>query len=89
MTMAPPPWEEHEVEKLRSWRAEGLSNAEISRRLGRTQRSVAAKLNGLGLPSAERRPPPRKPRTVPEPVHRAPRTTLPPLPSLRDDSPAQ
>jgi hypothetical protein len=82
------PWPDAEVEKLKQWRAEGLTNAEIGKRLKRTRSAVQAKAEQLKLPSAYKRVgtqhlPPKGKRLEPE-VKRAGAVTLPPLASLKD-----
>jgi hypothetical protein len=80
------PWPKDEVEKLRLWRSAGIGNAEVARRLGRTIAGVTAKVRSLKLPPLDYKPtPPQRERTRPPEVHRAGRTTLPPLSSLSEE----
>lgn len=79
-------WTLVELDQLRTWRAEGLSNLEIARRLGRSDRSVALKSKDLGLVNSYRPVPPQPRRDGHEPIQRAGLVTLPPLPSLTDES---
>jgi GcrA cell cycle regulator len=78
-------WPQQAVDRLRTLWAEGVSAAEIGRRMGLSKHSVLGKIHRLNLasrPSPINRTPapdkPRKPRTPP----RAGLHTLPPLPSL-------
>jgi hypothetical protein len=78
------PWPDAEVEKLKQWRAEGLTNTEIGKRLHRSRSAVQAKAEKMNLPSAYKRVPPQQlQRREPE-VKRAGAVTLPPLASLKD-----
>ena len=78
-------WTEETVMRLRALWDEGLSTAEIGRRLGMTKNAIVGKAHRLDLPArpspirastGERRP--RQPR-----VRRNPGPTLPPLASVR------
>lgn len=79
------PWPKDEVEKLVAWHAAGIGNLEMAQRLGRTVTAVKAKVRALKLPARHvvPTPPVRQRVRAPEnPVQRAGKTTLPPLPSL-------
>lgn len=81
-------WTEDERTQLRRLHENGLSQSQMAAMLGRTKNSVHRQLTNLGLVSSERNPVrPRAERPTPRPVGhpRAPKTTLPPLPSLMDD----
>lgn len=81
-------WTRHEVERLREWRSAGHGPVELAARLGRSVGSVTAKIKKLGLPPLVERPapPPRdEARPVMQPIPRAGKVTLPPLPSLMDN----
>jgi GcrA cell cycle regulator len=82
-------WTEETVMRLRGLWDEGLSTAEIGRRLGMTKNAIVGKAHRLDLParpspirrgSGERRP--RQPR-----LRRTPGPTLPPLASVRQAPP--
>ncbi len=84
-------WSAAEIAKLKKWRAAGVTYEEIATRLGRSRNAVRSKANDIGLPPLRtpaelaRRRSPDAP--APEPVQRAGKTTLPPLPSLQDFEP--
>jgi hypothetical protein len=81
-------WTEEERALLRQLLANGLSQNQMARMLGRTKHSVHRQLVNLGLVSGDRNPVrPHAERPAPRPVGhpRAPKTTLPPLPSLMDE----
>lgn len=81
-------WTDEERALLRQMIENGLSQSQIGKMLGRTKNSVHRQLTNLGLVSSDRNPVrPRAERPAPRPVGhpRAPKTTLPPLPSLMDD----
>ena len=81
-------WTAEAIERLRALWAEGLSTAEIGRRMGISKNAVVGKAHRLNLaarPSPIRRdatprpaPVPRAPRPVPAPLQR-----LAPAPSMR------
>lgn len=75
-------WSEEEREQLRRLHENGLSHTQIAAHMGRSKNSVSRQIVRLKLA-------PRSPNTHPMQragPPRAPRTTLPPLPSLRVDS---
>ena len=84
-------WSERQILQLRElWGIEGLSSAEIGRRMGASKNAVVGKAHRLGLPS---RPSPIKPRTDGQPAnppgrrqgpHPIKGDTLPPLGSVVD-----
>jgi hypothetical protein len=80
------PWTPPEIARLRAMHADGLGQCEIARRLGRTTNSVVSKCRTLGLLGRRARA-----AAALTPAHameigrrESPKTTLPPLPSLRD-----
>ena len=78
-------WTEDTILRLRELWSEGLSTAEIGRRLGMSKNAVVGKAHRLDLPS---RPSPiRRGTGEPRPrrpsVRRTPGPTLPPLESIR------
>jgi GcrA cell cycle regulator len=76
-------WSDEDVERLRELWAAGVSLSAIGREIGgRTKHMVQGKAQRLGLPARPNPVPPVRPRVRPPEVHRAGRTTLPPLPSL-------
>ena len=87
-------WNEESISKLRAFWAEGLSTAEIGRRMGVSKNAVVGKAHRLNLPSrpspirrdAERSPRRRLPRRVQGPtlpVLTASLSPMPPEPSPR------
>jgi GcrA cell cycle regulator len=81
-------WTEETVMRLRTLWEEGLSTAEIGRRLGMTKNAIVGKAHRLDLPA---RPSPIRPSTGERPpraprVRRSPGPTLPPLASVRPQS---
>jgi len=76
-------WSDEEIVLLRELWAAGMSETAIGGQLGgRTKHMVHHKARRLGLPARPNPVPPVRPRVHPPEVHRAGRTTLPPLPSL-------
>jgi hypothetical protein len=76
-------WSDEETQLLRELWAAGVSEAAIGREIGgRSKHMVHGKARRLGLPQRPNPAPPVRPRVRPPEVHRAGRTTLPPLPSL-------
>ena len=76
-------WSDEETQLLRELWAAGVSESEIGRQLGgKTKHMVHGKARRLGLPARPNPAPPVRPRVRPPEVHRAGRTTLPPLRSL-------
>jgi hypothetical protein len=76
-------WPEELIKRFKVLWAEGLSTAEIGRRLGKTKNAIVGKARRLGLPP---RPSPIRPssqphRCLPRPVRKEP--TLPPIASLQ------
>ena len=81
-------WTDEIIDVLRSLWAEGFSTNEIARRVGMTKNAIVGKSHRLGLPSRpspSRRDPDAAPRQ-PRPS-KAPKTTLPPLPSSAGPEP--
>ena len=80
------PWTTDEIAKLMELRSQGLGSTAIAKALGRTESSVSAKVKSLGLPTRPYRG--RFMATQPkhEPVPRYGVVSLPPLPSLSDDT---
>src|SRR5579871_4119311 len=81
-------WAEETIVRLRALWDEGLSTAEIGRRLGVTKNAIVGKAHRLDLPA---RPSPirRDPNAAPvrrATVRRVEGPTLPPLPSTVADS---
>ena len=79
------PWTDAERQQLRRLHSNGLGQAEIGRMMGRSKNSIHRQLATLGLIRNDK----NSAAVTAAPghaVHRAPRTTLPPLPSLRTDS---
>ncbi len=60
----PHQWSEGEIRQLRALWADGVSTAEIGRRLGVPKSAVTNKARRLGLPG---RPPPIRPKAPPKP----------------------
>jgi hypothetical protein len=83
------PWPTDDVDRLRAWRHDGISNLEIGKRLGRSKFAVKAKIRALRLPRLKgftpRPPQQQQLRKKPAQSQRAGKTTLPPLASLQDD----
>lgn len=82
-----PPWTKGEERKLRELRARGINNIEASQILKRTLSAVVAKVRNLGLPPLKPLTPGehmKRQKPPAEPVVRAGKSTLPPLPSLED-----
>ena len=76
-------WSDEEIVLLRELWAAGVSETAIGRAIsGRTKHMVRGKAKRLGLPARPNPAPPVRSRVRPPEVHRAGRTTLPPLPSL-------
>lgn len=78
------PWTDEERKQLRRMYDNGLSQAQIARAMGRSKNSVHRQLGNLGIIRSER----NSAVVTAAPghaVHRAPKTTLPPLPSLMDE----
>lgn len=82
-----PAWVPADIAKLREWRAAGLSNAEIGKRLGRTVKAVQSKAKALRIKSNYHFIPKPSQRGSPQGPgpERAGLVTLPPLPSLADE----
>ena len=76
-------WSDEEREQLRRLHENGLSQDQIAAHLGRSKNSVSRQMVRMKL--APRSPKTHPIRAVIAPL-RAGRTTLPPLPSLRDDA---
>lgn len=84
-------WSDEVVGRLRALWAEGLSTAEIGRRMGISKNAVVGKAHRLNLaarPSPIRRGPADAPRLRPPP-RRTSGPTLPPLPVAATPIPAQ
>jgi hypothetical protein len=83
----PIPWTAADIAQLRYLARMGLSMSQIGDKLGRSKHSVQRKVHDLGLPTGRRERPYRaagESHTKGDTL-RAPRTTLPPLPSLQHD----
>jgi hypothetical protein len=83
-------WTPADEKQLRQPREQGLSFDKIAKTIGRSRSAVVRKCRALGLTNqTQRRVAPSPKATLSdkhehEVVHRAGKTTLPPLPSLRD-----
>lgn len=79
-------WTSQELEQLREWRTQGVTDGEIGMRLRRTAKAVQSKARALGIASGYVRvAPQRQPKgSGVRGTERAGKVTLPPLPSLRE-----
>jgi hypothetical protein len=78
-------WSDEETRLLCELWAAGVSSAAIGRKIGgRSKHMVQGKARRLGLSARPNPAPPVRQRVRPPEVHRAGRTTLPPLPSLSE-----
>jgi hypothetical protein len=76
------PWTDEERQQLRRLHDNGLSQGMIAKAMGRSKNSIHRQLANLGLIRSDRNSAMVAPVTPGHTTHRAPRTTLPPLPSL-------
>jgi IS30 family transposase len=80
------PWTDEERQQLRRLHDNGMSQGLIAKAMGRSKNSVHRQMANMGLVRSERNSAVVRHVTPGHAVHRAPRTTLPPLPSLRETS---
>jgi IS30 family transposase len=80
------PWTDEERQQLRRLHDNGMSQGLIAKAMGRSKNSVHRQMANMGLVRSERNSAVVAHVTPGHAVHRAPRTTLPPLPSLRETS---
>jgi GcrA cell cycle regulator len=89
------PWEDWQIETLKTRRAEGWSASQIAAVIGLSRNAVIGKMDRLGLPKLERKPPsvawaarcarrrakapPPKPEPRPKPWRSRPMEPLPPV----------
>jgi IS30 family transposase len=76
------PWTDAERTQLRRLHDNGMSQGMIAKAMGRSKNSIHRQLANLGLIRSDRNSAVASHVTPGHAVHRAPRTTLPPLPSL-------
>lgn len=80
------PWSDEERAQLRRLHENGLSHRQICAMMGRSKHSVHRQRINLGLTHGDRNPAVKREKGE-APYRPGVRTTLPPLPSLRDDNP--
>ena len=81
------PWTVEEVRLLRELADQGMTRREIAKRINRSMDSIGGKLRKLGVKGApvnRTHGPGGRFQPQPKLVHRAGRSTLPPLPSLSE-----
>jgi IS30 family transposase len=76
------PWTDEERQQLRRLHDNGMSQTQIGKAMGRSKNSIHRQLANLGLIRSDRNSAVVARVTPGHAVHRAPKTTLPPLPSL-------
>ena len=80
------PWTDAEREQLRRMFRNNMTQTQIGKAMGRSKNSIHRQLANLGLVRSDRNSAVVRPAPG-HPTHRAPKTTLPPLPSLMQDEP--
>ena len=76
------PWTDEERAQLRRLHDNGLGQSQIAKAMGRSKNSIHRQLGNLGLIRSERNSAVVARVAPGHATHRAPKTTLPPLPSL-------
>jgi hypothetical protein len=76
------PWTDEERTQLRRLHDNGLGQNQIAKAMGRSKNSIHRQLGNLGLIRSERNSAVVARVAPGHATHRAPKTTLPPLPSL-------
>jgi Helix-turn-helix domain len=76
------PWTDEERQQLRRLHDNGMSQSQIAQAMGRSKNSIHRQLANIGLIRSDRNSVVAERAEPGRPTLRAPRTTLPPLPSL-------
>jgi IS30 family transposase len=79
------PWTDEERAQLRRMHANGMRQNQIAKAMGRSKNSIHRQLANLGLIRSDRNSAVVRHLEPGHATHRAPKTTLPPLPSLMDE----
>jgi hypothetical protein len=91
MSPAPAQWTPADEKQLRQLRQNGVSIERIAKKMDLSHSAVARKCRAMGLANKTLHQVARSPKAAlsdkrkTDKVHRAGKTTLPPLPSLRDE----
>jgi Helix-turn-helix domain len=76
------PWTDEERQQLRRLHDNGMTQTQIGKAMGRSKNSIHRQMANMGLVRSDRNSAVVRHVTPGHAVHRAPGTTLPPLPSL-------
>jgi hypothetical protein len=76
------PWTDAERQQLRRLHDNGMSQTQIGKAMGRSKNSIHRQMANMGLVRSDRNSAVVARVTPGHAVHRSPKTTLPPLPSL-------